>query len=142
MKALLKNLTPGADYLIVGEPLGPDTLHRFRAEMLAFHEQALARVPGAARDTEILYRTALVNYQMAISFEVVGPKEHHPEIMAHLDRSISLLRDVVRAEPGNPEYRDALVRGLSARALARYDVSRDDPRAVADANGRYGPSKP
>ncbi len=142
MKALLKNLTPGADYLIVGEPLGPDTLHRFRAEMLAFHEQALARVPGAARDTEILYRTALVNYQMAMSFEVVGPKEHHPEIMAHLDRSITLLRDVVRAEPGNPEYRDALVRSLSARALARYDVSRDDPRAVADANGRYGPSKP
>ncbi|MEW4570735.1 serine/threonine-protein kinase [Tautonia sp. JC769] len=115
---LIGNAVLAPEYISKAVPLGADATHNYILATHDLFETALRDIPGAGRDVELRYRTALINFTLAESFRGRGHRSHRAQILRHLDRSVALLESVLEERPEDPWYRYNLFRSLSHRGLA------------------------
>ncbi|WZP01019.1 serine/threonine-protein kinase [Isosphaeraceae bacterium EP7] len=132
LRDLFRDTTLAAEDLTEAVPLGSDRLHGYYGRMQRFYEQAIGRIPEAGRDPEFRYRAALASFHFAQSFS--GRESGTmKETLRYLDRSIELLRPLVRDHPTKASYRYDLFRSLSRRAGIFSPMSDKLHHAEADA---------
>lgn len=131
---LIGNAVLAPEYISKAVPLGSDAMHNYILATHDLFETALRDIPGADRDIELRYRTALINYTLAESYEGRDHHAHIDLILKHLSRSITLLESVLRDRPEDPWYRYNLFRSLSKRGIARSAWGENPDFAAAEAD--------
>ncbi|WP_169978884.1 serine/threonine-protein kinase [Tautonia rosea] len=131
---LIGNAVLAPEYISKAVPLGSDAMHNYILATHDLFETALRDIPGADQDVELRYRTALINFTLAESFEWRDQDAHIDLILQHLSRSITLLESVLRDRPEEPWYRYNLFRSLSRRGVAHTSWGPTPDFAAAEAD--------